>query len=341
MSQSVGELFINLGIKGTEKTIGSLQNVTVGMGDLKSMSLEAKAGIIGALYALEQFGHTSLVLGTNLSNTSTLIGVSTKKLQEYDYAAQQANVSQQEMEQTLKSLQALAKNVNLGHGIPEWLGRFAQVMGKPVNAELFKSYALDPTKAVQDLQKYAALEKDTAFKNLVLSSFNIGDAMKVALDKQVFNAKNFAAAPVLSDAQIKNLNETNIGIKNLISALDKMAADLTAAFGPNLLKTLELLVTDLDILIKLMTPFVEALSKLLPTKGKLGNQGVDSGLSFDGGGGLIIPKGYTPEGDIHINQYFYGNNLNREEVKKGGYDAAKELQKYPRQKFGQGRQVGQ
>jgi hypothetical protein len=343
MGSSVGELFINLGIKGTEKTIGSLKSVTVGMSDLTSMSLEAKAGIIGALYAMEQFGASSLKLGTNLTNTSILTGISTRKLQEYDYAAQQAHVSQQEMENSLKSLQVLMKNTSLAHGMPEWLGRYAQIMKTPVNAAMFKAWADDPTKAIQGLQKYAALEKDTAWKRLVLSSFGQTEGMQVALDRQVFNAKNFAAAPVLTDTQLKRLNDTNIGISNLVSALDKMAADITAALGPGLLKDLEDLVKDLDILIKIMEPWLELLSRLLPSKGN-GKQpeGISSGLGFaNGSGNLIVPKGYVPAGNIHIEQYFYGN-VNKAEVKKGTKDGVNEaVDGYVRQKGGQGRSHGQ
>src|SRR5581483_1123829 len=103
MSTKVGDLFVELGIRGSEKTISAFTNVKQEMGGLASMSLEVKAAIVGALYALEQLVAHSNALGTNLATTSTVLGVSAKTLQQYGYAALQVGSNLEEVEGSFKS----------------------------------------------------------------------------------------------------------------------------------------------------------------------------------------------------------------------------------------------
>src|ERR1700744_4238817 len=103
----IGSLFLNLGIKGSEKTVGALTDVKKGLGELGSMSLEAKAGIVAAMYALEQLFATSGKAGTDLTNFNAITGESVKTLQQYQYAARQVGVSNQEVEGSFKTLQSV------------------------------------------------------------------------------------------------------------------------------------------------------------------------------------------------------------------------------------------
>jgi hypothetical protein len=55
----VGELWVNFGIKGTHNAAKDLSKVKTGMTEIKAMSIEAKAAIVGAIYALERMMSSS------------------------------------------------------------------------------------------------------------------------------------------------------------------------------------------------------------------------------------------------------------------------------------------
>ena len=93
---NIGELFVNIGIKGTEKTIQALGNVKSGLGAVASTSLEVKAAIIGAIYALERLISTSADMGMSLANFKILFGNSTKELQQFQNAGREVGLTFEE-----------------------------------------------------------------------------------------------------------------------------------------------------------------------------------------------------------------------------------------------------
>ena len=107
-------MFVSLGVKGADKTIDAFAKVGTGIKNVATESLAAKAGIIGATYALEQFMSNAATRGTDLSNLSTYLGISTKQLQQWQYAAQQAGESGEEFTSSLKSVYDKVAQMRLG-----------------------------------------------------------------------------------------------------------------------------------------------------------------------------------------------------------------------------------
>jgi len=54
MSTQISELFVAIGVKGSEKTLSALANTRMSISSIASTSLEAKAAILGMAYALER-----------------------------------------------------------------------------------------------------------------------------------------------------------------------------------------------------------------------------------------------------------------------------------------------
>ena len=52
MGLTVAEMFVNLGIKGSEKTVDAVNSVDKGISNIRSTSLEAKAAIVAMFYAI-------------------------------------------------------------------------------------------------------------------------------------------------------------------------------------------------------------------------------------------------------------------------------------------------
>lgn len=248
MGLNVGELFISLGVQGSEKTIGAITGVTQGMGGLASTSLEAKAAILGAMYGLERLMSASAQMGTGLTNFNALTGMSTRQLQQWQYAARQAGVSGEEMTGSLKSVQGAMTNMLLGKGAPAGLGMLAQKVGFDT------SRARDTFYVMEQLQKFAK-SAPADIGNNVLKSFGIGEGTIAAMRRGVFNDKNFSKAPVFGEKEIASLDRGNIAWSNLGQKIEMAVGHFNAAHG-------EQLVNDISKIVDQVLKLTNALVKL-------------------------------------------------------------------------------
>ena len=158
MAIQVADLFVSLVIKGQDKTVGELQSVNKEMGGLASVSLEAKAAIVGAAYALQQLFQHSGKQGTDLTNFSALLGEGTQTLQRYQGALRQVGVSNEETEATFKNLSSASTKAayNLG-GRPSGTAQIAKYSGGNISQTDFLRYAQHPEELLKRIQ--------TALKN--------------------------------------------------------------------------------------------------------------------------------------------------------------------------------
>ncbi len=235
MGQSVGELFINLGIKGSEKTVGALSSIKKGLGEIGSTSLEVKAGLVGAMYALEQMFAASGRAGTSLTNFSAVMGVNAKTLQEYQYAARQAGVSNEETAATFKTLQSSMEKILLGEAPPKRIFRVAELTGAISEADI-RASAKAPELFYQRLQQYAKKETNAALFNEVMGSFAIPEGTRAALRRQMFTPENLKRAPTYSEPEIGNLNRANIAWQNLGNQIEMAIGHFNAKHGLTMVK---------------------------------------------------------------------------------------------------------
>lgn len=258
----IGELFVNLGIKGSDKTVGAITNVKKGLSETASVSLEAKAAIVSAMYALERLFQTSGSRGTSLTNFNALTGESVQMLQKWEYAGQQAGVSAQEFEGSLKAVKSAMTNMLLGKGAPEGLGLLANKVG------------FDPKKAretfyvLEQMQKFArSMPADVG--NAVLKSFGGSESVIAAMRRNAYRPEIFARAPVYSDKELGALDRANIAWSNLGTKIEMAMGRFNAAHGGQLVKDISMIT---DSVLKLInafqklaenTHFFAALSKTL------------------------------------------------------------------------------
>lgn len=239
---SVGELFVDLGIKGSDKTLGALSGVKKGMSDVASTSLEAKAAIVASMYALERFFAISGQTGTGLTNLSTALDVSAQTIQKYDFAARQVGVTNAAMEGTFRSLQSAMAKTFMGGEAPKGLNRVAQLTGD-ISMEDVERFSRKPEELLQRLQTYASKEKNTALKNEILASFVGNDpALIAAFDKGVFNEKNFKKAPTYSNGEIAALDRANIAWMNLGNTIEMAFGRFNAKHGGGLVRDISKIV---------------------------------------------------------------------------------------------------
>ena len=240
MGIKVGELFVNLGIKGSEKTIGAITQTTKGMGGLASVSLEAKAAILAAMYGLERMMSSSASLGTHLVNLSTLLGGPgiMKALQQYDYAAQQVGVSNQAVEGSFKSLQSVMTNIDLNKGAPEW----AAVVGGKVGIDFNRKN--DLPYMMQKLQQFAQLKNvSEAWKRQMLASFGLSDDVISAMEQNAFRPEMLARAPIYGDTEAKTLQHIKAIWANLEQKIEMGFGRFNTKHGAQLAKDIDHIVT--------------------------------------------------------------------------------------------------
>lgn len=226
---NVGELFVNLGIKGSEKTVGALTSVKTQLGEAKSMSLEMKAAIVGAIYAFERMFRASGMMGTGLTNFNALTGLSARQLQQWQYAARQAGVANEEFTGSLKAVQNSMTNMLLGKGAPEGLAMVANKVGFDARK------ARDTFYVMEQLQKFAKTAP-ADMGNAVLKSFGLGEGTIAAMRRNAFNPAAFAKAPTYSQGEIKNLDQANIAWSNLGNKVEMAFGRFNAKHGQQLVR---------------------------------------------------------------------------------------------------------
>lgn len=244
---NIAELFINLGVKGTDKTLGGIQSVQKGLKDTASTSLEAKAALVGAMYALERLFSASGKVGTDLTNFNATVGTSAKTLQQYQYAARQVGVSNEEVTGTFRSLQKSMTDTLLNGQAPKGMARLAQVLGD-VKKEDIEEWSRKPELLFQKLQEYANKERSLPLRNEVLRSFGLGDNMIAGMARNGFRPDVMQRAPTYSDKEVASLDRANVAWSNLGNKIEMAFGHLNAAHGGQLVNDISK-ITDKVILL--------------------------------------------------------------------------------------------
>lgn len=234
----ISELFVTLGVKGSEKTIEAFTNIRSGVKGIASTSLEAKAAILGMLYTLERLSAGSIQRGTDLTKLSILIGKSTEELQKWQYAARQGSESNEDFASSLKSVYDKIEQLKISKSQPSGLNIFASAVG------------FDEKKAYSDIlyvfkkaQEFVKTNVPRDIQNDVLKSFGFSEDAIVALRRQVFNDKNLKGAPILSEGQENQLAKTGVAVSNLENKVQMLFDRFTAAHGAQIVNDLSNIAT--------------------------------------------------------------------------------------------------
>jgi hypothetical protein len=234
---NIGELFVDLGVKGAQGTVGAVMGVKNAMTGTATASLEAKAAILGAMYAFQRMMSESGALGTKMTNFNNLLGMSVKTLQQYQFAARQVGVSNQSVENTFKNLQSAMTKTLLGKGAPEGLARVAAVVGD-MTAQDLKKFSEQPELLLQKLQEYAQREVSPTIRNEVLRSFGIDDDMIAAMSRNAFRPDVLQRAPLYSDKEVDSLHKADVAWSNLGNKIQMSFGKFNAKHGGEIVEEL-------------------------------------------------------------------------------------------------------
>lgn len=248
----IAELFVGLGVKGADQAGKALGGVKTGLTDVKSMSLEAKAAIVGVVYALERMMSESAQVGTGLMNFNALTGMSARSLQQWQYAARQAGVSGEELTGSLKAVQNSMSNMLLGKGAPEGLAMVANKVG------FDPKRARDTLYVMEQLQKFAQTVPQDIGNNM-LKSFGLGEGTIAAMRRNMFRPDVFAKAPIYGDREITQLDKVNVAWSNLGQKIQMAFGHFTSAHGLQLVGDISKVTTEIFKLVDALTKLGEKL----------------------------------------------------------------------------------
>lgn len=225
----VGELFVKLGIIGSDKVAKGFDLVKKQMSDVKTESLETKAAILGMVYGLEQLVSKSVAFGTMLENFSALTGISEKAGQQYIYAGRQKGLEAEEVLQTLSSIQSGMNKTLLGHGAPGGLELLTQLTNFDINKA---------GNALYTIQKVRELAIKTIGNEGVANEFLrtlAGDKAIAAMRRGAFSAHDLNSAPVLSDSELRKNAQIGVEFKNMFAQWDFFISQMNAQHGAGLI----------------------------------------------------------------------------------------------------------
>lgn len=220
----IADLFVNIAVKGAKEVGTGLKGVRSGLGDVKSMSLEAKAAIFGVIYGLQNMMNKSGQLGVGMSNFAAATGLSAKSLQQWQYAARQVGVESAEVESTLRGVQNSMTNMLLGKGKPEGMTMLANTVG------FDEKQARDTFYVLEQLQKFAqVVPADVAGQ--MIKSFGVSEGVFAAMKKNAFRPDMLAKAPTYSNSEIENLSRAQVIWGNLGNKVEMAFGRFTAKHG--------------------------------------------------------------------------------------------------------------
>lgn len=221
---TVAELFIKLGVKGTDSAGKALKGVKGGLDSIAAASLEAKAALVAVVYGMEQIMTQSAKRGMDLQKFADLTGLSTDRLQRWEYAARQSGVTAEDMEGSIKGVQTAMTDMLTGKGAPAGMGIFAKAVG------------FDPAKArdtfyVMDKLREFAKAAPPDIGNSVLRSFGLSDDTIQFMRKSKIELDKIKPTNVYSSSEIERLAKIHVAWENLWNTLKYFMGHTTAKFG--------------------------------------------------------------------------------------------------------------
>jgi hypothetical protein len=253
MSMTFAEFFVNLGVKGEGPALKAMVQVKAALGEMESTGLAAKAAIVGAIYALDQFISTAASQGEQNANLAAYLGESTDALERWKAAATGAMGPDSvgmtaQWKKAAKIIGDLAINIR-----PDWF-RLLNVNEKtamgPGGTEYLMKIMRDAAKNRGQWPK----ELNSMLGGMMSEDF-ISASARGLLDDKKLNRTD-----ILHDSDFKNLAGQYEQIENMRRRFNLWKAQKTEMFGPGVIKD----VKDMAVALASIEASAEKLHKSFP-----------------------------------------------------------------------------
>lgn len=226
----VAELFVNIGVTGGAVAGRMLGNVSKGMGEIVSASIEAKAAIVGVLVGLERLTGWASQAGMDFTKFKESTGESAQELQKWQYALGRFDVDAKETEQTIRGVQSAMTDMAMGKGAPEGIGLLKDTVG------LDETRLSDTFYMMGKIQEFVKKVPPNIAQNL-MNSLHITPNMLQGMKMMNLEVDKLGDADIISDDEIKRLTEMNIAWKDFWFSVKTFGMKLWASKGVSALVT--------------------------------------------------------------------------------------------------------
>lgn len=256
MSIKAGELWIELGVKGADKTLAAFTSIKGGLNDTKEMSLEAKAGILGVFYGIEQLFSASMKAGTALMNMNAYLGTNSKAMQQWGEAAKLGGSSVASVFGAAGSIQKIMTAWKNNQAAPPMLGPALAGMG--VSAEELKSHSGDLPWIMDKLRLLSQSKgMDKGRQNDILAKWGLDPTLIGAMRNGQLDPKKLSQIPILSNGEQRSLAGIDQAFGRMELQWQKGFAKMLAQ-NPGLPRDLEKLSTSLLHLAEALNQLVKS-----------------------------------------------------------------------------------
>lgn len=246
-SATVGELFVKIGVKGSEQANRSLRETKGGLTNIAQEGWKAKIAIMAAIAAIEKMFSSSAKMGTSLMLTSTALGLDAKKLGDLQFAMSRAGMSASDTNAALSSLSKTFADIALNKIPPDMFIPLKELAGIDI-ADM-----TDPSKLPAVLDKLWKLSKTGNMP--ILTQFFQG----AGINEQFVSALRLLEKPPSSykdpfnfGKSAKDLMRIDVKLDDLQRRFNDISKNFTLKFGDKLLPAIERLAAVLDKLLTLV-----------------------------------------------------------------------------------------
>lgn len=252
----IGELIVELLVKGGNKAGEELGSAKKGMKDVTSSGLAAKAMIAGVIFGLQRLSQQSATAGTNLRNFSALTGMNTLALQKWQYVLRQVGVAEQSVANGAVELQQKLTQLMLTGEGAQGFQEFARATGFDLGKRDDINYVFGK------LQQFAKMTQgQKGIGNLFLRGL-IGDDLIAGFRQATMKITDVPIEAIYTADQQQRLQQVNANWGNFWARFNKIAGDFNAQSGG---KIIELLNSILNLFTSITQNMggIEALNGLL------------------------------------------------------------------------------
>lgn len=258
----VGELFVNLGVKGAEKTVGALKSAKDGLNSIAETSIATKAAIAGVVYELGRLTNSSNQYGLNLDLFSRRTGISAQLLQKYEALMRHEGVTAEETMKSFEGLRDVIAQMATGEGVPKGFGAIADLLG-PENFDPAKmrdfGYAME---RIWMAAKKIGDQPD--LRNRIFGGLNMGPNFLATLSTTRRQLSDIRPSEIYTDKELNTLSKMARGWTDLGNQIEKAIGRLNIQFGPSLLKDVQEI---LPVVLDLVKAFADLAKQLNIIKG--------------------------------------------------------------------------
>jgi hypothetical protein len=195
----VGELFVQIGLKGAEQVAKGMSDVAKRFKSLADLSWETKAAVLGAIYGLERFAQMAAGNGMAMRNFNAETGLSVETLQRWQIAGKQFGITNEEMAGSIKNVQSVMGKMLSGQNAPSGWADISRTVGLDITRVQDTYYVMEK------LREYAKKTKlPVTLANEYISSFVGNEKVVGMLRRTTVELDKIPRSMIMTQRELEN-----------------------------------------------------------------------------------------------------------------------------------------